>query len=166
MNVKQLCKLALCSAILIVSKEILAFLPNVELVTFFCLMYGLFFSKRENLLITISFCFVQMILYGFGLWTLVYFVIWPGFTIFVCLIKKHITNYMRASMVSSIFGFSFGFLCSIPYFFFSIQTGWAYFLNGIFFDIIHGMGNLILCLILFDPVYKIFSQLSGFKELK
>ena len=158
-SVKQLCLISVCSTILVVSKEMLAFLPNIELVTFLLLMYAIHFDWRISVSIATIFCFLQIVLYGFGIWTPMYFIVWNGWVVLCFLLRKFLKSNQRCAFFSAGFGLIFGFLFAIPYFFVSIHTGWAYFFNGLAFDIIHCLGNYILMSILYDPVHAFFNKL-------
>lgn len=151
-SVKNLCFISVCATILLISKELLAFLPNIELVTFLLLMYALHFPLSISLSIATIFCFLQIVLYGFGIWTPMYFIVWNGWVAICFLFKHFLTTNQRCAFFSAAFGLIFGFLFAIPYFFVSIHTGWAYFLNGLPFDVVHCLGNYILMSVLFDPV--------------
>lgn len=158
-SVKQLCLISVCSAILVISKEVLAFLPNIELVTFLLLMYALHFKWTTSISIATIFCFLQIVLYGFGIWTPMYFIVWNGWVLVCLALKKFLITNQRCAFLSAGFGFIFGFLFSIPFFFVSMQAGWAYFVRGIPFDLVHGLGNYIIMSVLYDPIHAFFAKI-------
>ena len=151
---------ALCAAILVVSKEVLAFLPNVELVSFLIILYALSFSLKGSIFITMVFCMLQMALYGVGLWTPMYFIVWPLLAILSNRFRPILTNYHRCALFSGFFGLIFGFLFSLPYFAVSLQMGWIYFLKGIPFDLVHGIANYIIMALLFDKMNALMKQMQ------
>lgn len=71
MRKSVLCAMLAC--LLVISKEILAFLPNIELVSFFIIIYALFLPWRMMLMIVFLFSTLQMLLYGIGMWTPMYY---------------------------------------------------------------------------------------------
>lgn len=160
-KVQRLCFSCICAAILVISKEFLAFLPNVELVTFLLIMYTIHFTLTSSLLICIVFCFVQIILYGIGMWTLPYFIVWPLFVLLTYSIKTKLISDHLCALYSAILGFVFGFLMSIPYFMISIKTGWIYYLKGLPYDFIHLFSNYIIMLLLYDSIKKVFVYLEN-----
>ena len=151
---------AMCAALVVVSNELLAFLPNVELVTFLLMMYSLYFDLKGSIMIAVLFCFIQTLLYGVGIWTLMYFIVWPLLVFVTSCLKKQLNNYHRCALFSGMFGLCFGFLFSIPYFLISLKMGWIYFLKGIPFDLIHGIANYIIMIFLYEKMSKIFFQLK------
>ena len=74
------------ACLLVISKEILAFLPNIELVSFFIIIYALFLPWRMMLMIVFLFSTLQMLLYGIGMWTPMYYIVFSGLALLtICL---------------------------------------------------------------------------------
>ena len=64
-------------------------------------------------------------------------------------------------MVSGIFGLVFGLLCAIPYIFTSgIYGAFAYWVAGIPFDLIHGIANFVIMLVLHQPMKIVMAKMS------
>ena len=74
-SIYKMCRIAIMAAILVAVKEVLAWLPNGELVTSIVCVGTLVFGW-EMLISTIIFSLIEIMLYGFGMWTVVYFYIW------------------------------------------------------------------------------------------
>lgn len=157
---KEWVLIALLASILTISKEILAFLPNIELVSFLLIVYTLNFPTKMVYMIAIIFCFIQIVLYGIGLWTPMYFILWPLLVLLTKLFKNHLKTESQLAIFSALFGFSFGFMTSIPYFMIDLNMGWAGFLRGIPFDLIHCIGNYLVMLVLYQPTIKVMKQLT------
>lgn len=156
---KDLTLIALLASILVISKEILAFLPNIELVTLLLVIYTKLLDVKKVYLITLVFCLVQMIIYGIGLWTPMYFIVWPGLVWVNHHFTKQLSGEQTIAISNAIFGLCFGFLFSIPYFIIDFKFGWAGFLRGIPFDLIHGIGNYLMVLLLYEPILKVLGKL-------
>lgn len=156
---KQWVLIAMLASILVISKEILAFLPNMELVTFLLIVYTYTLPISMVYWITIIFCFIQIILYGIGLWTPMYFILWPLLVFVTNLLKNTLTNETRLAIYSGIFGLCFGFMTSIPYFLINFNYGWAGFLRGIPYDLIHCISNYLIILVLYKPTLTIMQRL-------
>lgn len=157
---KEWVLIALLASILTISKEILAFLPNVELVSFLLILYTLTFKVKQVYRISIIFCFIQIVLYGIGLWTPIYFIIWPLLVFITHLLKDYLVNESRLAILSALFGLTFGFFNSIPYFIIDFSFGWAGFIRGIPFDLIHCISNYLAMLVLYQPTKKVMKRLS------
>jgi len=159
LNTKELVTLALLSALLFVLQVALAFIPNIELVSILIMIYTLIYGKK-TLYIIYTFALLQGLIYGFGIWWLMYLYVWTILFFVVSFLKKNQSVILWA-IVAAIFGFTFGFLCSIPYFIMGgIGAGLAWWSTGISFDLIHGFGNFFIVLVLFKPLYSVIFALS------
>lgn len=152
-------------AVIEVCKAALSFLPNIELTSFLVIMFTIYFG-RKILFVIPGFILIEGALYGFGLWWLMYAYIWPLLALLAYMFRKNKSALIWAS-ISGIFGLSFGFLCSFPYFFIGLSAGGLRngFINmftwwgaGIPWDIVHGIGNFVLMLILYKPFVKIMKR--------
>ncbi len=153
MKAKDLVLLSLLTAILFVGQVALAFLPNIEVVSLLIIVYTLVFRKKVFYVIY-AFALLEGIVYGFGLWWVMYLYVWTILAL-VILLFKHNNSLIIWVIISGGFGLLFGTLCSIPYF---IIGGWglgfSYWIQGLPFDILHGLGNMVVTLLLFNPCYK------------
>lgn len=134
---------ALFAAILIVSKEMLAFLPNVEMVTMLIMAYTAVYRWRALVPIYI-FVVIQAVLYPSVTSTLMYLYVWlvPWALIMLIPRRFHILPVFVA--VGALFGLAFGTLCApVHALFFGI--GWqgmlAWIVTGLPWDVIHAVGN-------------------------
>ena len=149
----------LCAAIVVVSKEVISFIANIELVSFLLIMFGRNFRLAGSIMIAIVFSFLQMLLYGVGIWTYMYFIVWTLLVIVANYTKQLFNTEQKLALFSGSFGLVFGFLFSIPYFVISFNLGVAYFIKGIPFDLVHGIANYIIMLLLFERCDKVVSNL-------
>lgn len=158
MRIKDIALIGMMSAILITIQIALSFLPNVELVSLLIILFTLIYRSKALYIIYI-FVLVEGLIYGFGLWWINYLYVWLVLYIITMLIgKKQSRGTFVWATVSSCFGFSFGALCSIPYFFIGgIRSGFAYWVSGIPFDITHGIFNFIIMVVLFRPLYQLLT---------
>lgn len=153
-NVRDIVICALLSAVLVISKELLAFLPNLELVSFLILVYARHLKLTNSLVIVNVFCLLEIVLYGIGLWTLPYFVAWNFWMAVHYFLRNKVNRAETLAFISGVFGLFFDVFFSFPYFMMSWSSGWAYLIQGMFFSCIHAVGNYLMMLILFDPVNK------------
>ena len=149
--------IALMVAVIEVSKAVLANIPNVELTSFWIILFTLYFGSRMFYVIPV-FILIEGAIYGFGLWWVMYLYAWPLLAIVVLWLRKMKTAW-EWSMVSGIFGLGFGFLCAIPYIFISgIPGAFAWWVQGIPFDLIHGVANFVIMLVLYHPIQFVMAK--------
>ena len=149
--------MALAVAIIEVSKVALAQIPNVELTSFWVIMFTLYFGPRIFYVIPV-FILIEGVMYGFGLWWIMYLYAWPLLAIVVLLLKR-MNSAWDWSFVSGLFGLLFGFLCAIPYIFTSGFAGAvAWWIAGIPWDLVHGIANFAIMLVLYKPMKYVMSK--------
>lgn len=159
MNTKKLVVSAMLTAILFAGQVGMQFLPNIEIVTLLIILYTRTFKKWVFAIIY-AFVMLEGLFYGFGIWWVSYLYIWSIFALIALLIKSD--SVILWSMISGIFGLCFGFLCAVPYFIAGgMGAGLAYWGAGLYFDLLHCGGNVLLCAVLYRPLYRVLSLLAA-----
>ena len=152
--------IGLMVAVIEVCKVALAQIPNVELTSFWIIMFTLYFGKRIFYVIPV-FILIEGAMYGFHLWWVMYLYAWPLLAIMVLLLRNMKTAW-DWSMLSGAFGILFGLLCAIPYVFAGgIYAGFAWWVRGIPFDLIHGIANFIIMFVLYHPIKRIMNKITN-----
>ena len=158
-SIKELIFYALLAALMFALQVALAPLPNIEMVSLLVLLSARSFGAKSLFSVYI-FVLLEGLMYGFGIWWIMYLYIWPVLTIVSILLRK-IDSILMWSLISAAYGLSFGTLCSIPYFITGgLGAGIAYWISGIPFDLMHCIANFFICLILFKPLDKLMSKLA------
>ena len=154
-------------ATLEVAKFALSFLPNVELVTLLIMLYTLYFGRKIVYVIPV-FVLIEGIVWGFGIWWIMYLYVWPLLAFLAYLNRKQESVWFW-SILSAAFGLCFGFLCAIPYFVIGITdkgirgglyAGFTWWVAGIPHDILHCIGNFVVMLVLYVPIRKVMRKLK------
>ena len=86
-GLRELCALALCTALLGAVKKALGAIPNVEGVTFLIILFTLFFGWK-TVFPVIIYIFEEGLYWGFGFWFPFYCIVWPLLVVLVLLFKK------------------------------------------------------------------------------
>ena len=139
----------------------MASLPNIELVSFLIILTTRKFGIKALWSVYI-FVFLEAITYGFEIWVICYLYVW-AILVFIILLVRKLDSVMLYTLISSIYGFLFGALCSVPYFITGgIGGGVAWIISGIVsgFDIYHGVGNFVLMFLLYRPISKVFEKIK------
>lgn len=159
MKIKDIALIGLLSATLTAGKLALSFIPNVEIVTFLIIIYTLVFGLKRTLFITFIFVTTETLIYGFGTWTLSYYIIWLVLVIITFCMSKVIKSEYGWAIYSGIYGLMFGLLFAIfESMFYGIGYGIAYWIRGIPFDAIHMVSNFILMVILYQPISNLLKK--------
>ena len=144
----------------------MASLPNIELTSFLLILFTLRFG-RLTLYTVPAFILIEGLIYGFGLWWVMYLYAWPLLALFVRAFSRVDSAFFWA-MVSGVFGLLFGLLCAVPYFFVGLLGGsfmqgvtqmFAWWVAGIPFDLVHGVSNFVIMLALYRPVSSLLARM-------
>ena len=154
---RSLAWMGVLTALLFAGQVVMSFLPNLEIVSLLIILYTIFFGKKVFWMIY-GFVFLEGFLYGFGMWWFQYLYLWSILAV-VALFFRSNTSPLFWSILSGFFGLSFGALCALPYL---IAGGpaaaFSYWVSGLGFDLIHCIGNVVLCLVLFKPLYALLQK--------
>ena len=91
-------------------------------------------------------------------WWINYLYVWSIQALITLLFRKNDSVWFW-SILSGIYGITFGALCTIPYFAIGgISGAFAYWTSGLLFDIIHCISNFIVCLVLFKPIRYVLEK--------
>lgn len=154
----ELLILVLMGVLMYVSQVIMAPLTNIELVSFLIIIVARRFGFKSLISVYI-FAFLEIMTYGFHIWSINYLYVWAILVLIVLPFRK-INNVIFYTAISGIFGITFGTLCSIPYFITGgFSMGVAYIISGFSFDIPHCIGNVVLTAILYFPITKAFNYI-------
>jgi len=167
---------AMRGALLLVSQLVLAGLPNIELVSLLIIVWTRVY--RTGALPGIAvFVVLEGVIFGFGIWWVSYLYIWFILWGIVMLIprrrseeplrgKKLLIASLGWAILSGAYGFAFGALTAIPWFFRGgLSTMVAYWVSGIPFDIPHALGNFAAALLLAVPLIELLGKLKKSRNL-
>ncbi len=156
---KDIVLMGLMLASIEVVKSALSFIAGVEMVTLLFILYTLYFREKMVYLL-LCFYLTEGVLYGFGIWWFAYIYIWALLVWLVYVFRKRKSVWFW-SMLSGLFGLSFGLLCSFMSLFTGgIKVAVSWWIAGIPTDILHGISNFVICLVLFKPLDRVFGRVK------
>lgn len=176
LTAKDIALIGMMIAVIEVSKFALAQVPNVELTTFWIIMFTLYLGNRIFYVIP-AFILIEGAIFGFHLWWIMYLYAWPLLALVTLAMRKKNT-YFGCALLSCFFGLLFGLLCSVPYIFVGafpgeygaggilngLRAAFTWWVAGIPFDLIHGIANLVIMLVLYYPVSKAMQMAAKIVE--
>ena len=159
LKIRDITLMGMMVAVIEVSKQALAFVPNVELTSFWVIMFSLYFGNKIFFVIPV-FILIEGAIYGVQLWWIMYLYAWPLLAILARLFRK-MESALSWAVLSGAFGLSFGALCAIPYIILSGPQGaLAWWVAGIPWDIVHCIGNFVIMLVLYHPMTRVMKMLK------
>ena len=152
-NIRQLTILGLLTAILFLGQVFLAILPNIEVVSLLIILFALELPRETPGAITV-FILLQGVLYGFGLWWVMYLYVWYLLALLAWLLRR-MDNAFFWAVFSGLYGLCFGGLCAAVYLFAKTPAfALSWWLSGLSYDALHGVGNFVLMLLLYRPLCR------------
>lgn len=152
-RVRRLVLSALMGALLVVGKQAMSGLPNIEPVSFLIILYTLELPRETPGAITV-FLLLQGVLYGFGLWWAMYLYVWYLLALAAWLLRR-CDHALVWACVSGLYGLCFGGLCAAVYLVAKTPAfALSWWLSGLPYDALHGVGNFIVMLLLYRPVRR------------
>ena len=159
-TVKDIALIGVMVAIIEACKFALSALPNVELTSFWIITFTLMFKKRIFVVIPV-FILIEGLVYGFGLWWFMYLYAWPMLAIITLIFQKNKSVWIW-TVISGIFGLLFGLMCSIVHLVVGgPAAAFSWWVAGIPWDLIHGVSNFIIMLVLFHPITRAMKKISS-----
>ena len=139
------------------AKVAMSFLPNIEPVTLFVMLFAVVFGWKWIYPVYL-YVMMEILFYGISLWNINYLYIWAMLACMAMFLRDMRPSFGWA-MLSGVFGLLFGALCGIVDIFIGgptyAVTKWV---SGIPFDIAHCVGNFVIALLLFKPLRKLLED--------
>lgn len=159
-TIRDIAVLGLLSALLFGAKIAMAPLPNIEPVSLLIIVYVSALGLRALIPVYV-YAMLEILTWGFGYWSACYLYVWAALALAAWLLRR-MESPLGWAALSGAFGLCFGALCSLTYW---VIGGWAFalswWLSGIPFDLLHGVGNFVMALALFKPCRTVLTRLYG-----
>ena len=160
LTVSDMAHIGMMVAIIEVCKVVLMGVPNIELTTFWIIMFSIYFRNKVFWAIPV-FVLIEGAMFGFHIWWIMYLYLWPILAVVTWLMRKNDGAWFWA-MIAALFGLLFGFFGAFPYIVTSgIYGAFAWWIQGIPWDITHAIGNFVLMLILYRPIKNVMKRVNN-----
>ena len=163
-NARELCIFAMLGSVMYISKMVMEALPNIHLLGVLTIVYTLVYRKRALIPIYI-YVMMNGLFAGFNMWWLPYTYIWTILWGVVMLLPRNMPRRIAIplyAVICGIHGFAFGALyapAQALMYGFSFEQTVAWIVAGLPFDLIHGVSNMAIGLIIV-PLSEILKGLS------
>lgn len=163
MNSKKVTRVAMLASILYIIQFIGSGLLYIELVNFTILLYGVTLKRDESYLAVTIFCLLVMLTRGFGLWTIMYLVVFPQYALIYAALGKKIKSLYLLALLGFVLAFICGTLIDIPYI---IAANLDYkgliirLLLGFQVSIVNALVTFVATLFLLNPLKKLLLKLN------
>ena len=155
---RDLLALSMLAALMFCAKFALQNIPNVHLGAVLLIVATLRFGIK-TLYMVFVYIMLEGLFFGFSIWWVPYIYIWAILVLAVLPQRKH-KSWLMLSVTGALHGYLFGAMCAIVTAVIGgLKAGFAFWVSGIPYDLIHGTSNLILCLVLLRPLDKLAQKL-------
>ncbi len=161
-------RLAFLAAMLTAFKLALSFVPNVEVVTLLITVYASALGIAYALPAVLVFCTVEIALYGVGSWVLLYYVYWTLLAVVSSALLKGKRTWL-AILIGIMGSILFGVLsacCDTLFCVVSLAPSRlgdyfaAYYIRGLYFDVVHTLSNAIILALLYAPLTAVLKRVA------
>ena len=161
--VESIVLIAVLTAIATVGRLILMSIPAVNMASFIIIMVGVVFGKEEGFIVGALTAFVSGLFMGMGYWVLFQMLAWGLMGASAGFLASKFENVGFRIVFGLIWGFLYGWITDISAIFYSgtaleITPIIALYINGIGYDLTHGVTNAVLLVVLYDWFKKMFTR--------
>lgn len=161
--VESIVLIAVLTAIAVVGRIILMSIPAVNLASFIIIMVGVVFGKEEGFLVGALTAFVSGLFMGMGYWVLFQMLAWGLMGASAGFLASRFDSVGFRIVFGLLWGFFYGWITDISAIFYSgtaleITPIIALYLNGVSYDLTHGVTNAVLLVVLYDWFKKMFTR--------
>ena len=149
------------------AKMVMMGLPNIEPTSLMVMLFGVCFGKKAADPVYV-YVLLEILINGMNLWSINYLYVWIILA-WAAWMLREMTHPLGWAVLSGGFGLLFGLLCAIPYLFIGLPgggsagglaTAFTWWIAGIPWDIVHGVANFLLMLVLYHPVRKVMQKVE------
>ena len=102
---------------------------------------------------------LEILLGGINLWNVNYLYVWLLLFLGAYAMRKWKDPFWF-TLLSSLFGLAFGLLCSPVYMCIDgFSYGIRWWMTGLYYDVLHGVGNFVIAWFLFGPLRELLTKL-------
>lgn len=152
-TIKNIVLVGILSATLTVAKLALFFVANVEIVTLLIMVYATVFGRKTALFSALVFSTVEVLLFGFNTWVVLYFIYWPLLALVAgtilkkprvwCAVLLAIVLTIVFDVLDSLITTIFAALGGVPTYQL-VRIFVSYYIRGIWFYVVHLVSNAVV----------------------
>ena len=145
----EICIFAMLSAMMFASKIALEWAPNIHMLGMFTMVFTVVY-RWKALIPIYGYAVLLFLFYGFAPWCIIHLYVWTVLWGVTMLIPRRLPTAVRAVIyptVCGLHGLLYGTLCAltqVPIYYnsFALAKLLTYIASGLYFDVIHAIGNV------------------------
>lgn len=133
-----------------------SFILYLECITFTIVVFAMVFQTKQAVLASIVFAFLNFVTQGITLWTGMYLLIYPTYSLLIGLSKNFLQKHFFVLVfICGFFSFLTGQILQLPFLLFSSKVTMLYILLGLKTSLIQMAIAGTTCFFCYKPVYKV-----------
>ena len=167
-SVNRIAIIGILTALNVASRVYLTFLPNIQPATSIIILSVITFGFMFAIMLVISTVLVSGLVFGLGITAVMQILAWSAIVMFSVVISRHFSRYRLPTLTVWAFlcGYIYGFIVSLDKLLISPTFFIVYYANGLVFDTLHAIGNLIFFPLCYTVLLPIFRRYTGRKDIK
>ncbi|MEG0076692.1 cytochrome B [Anaerorhabdus sp.] len=162
MDVRTLTKIAIMASIQSVVFTIFSQILYLEGITFTVCLFACAFKRNEAIFASLIFGMVNMLIQGINIWTMMYVVIYPTYSLIVSVLKPILLKRLGFMVfICGLLSFATGQLLDLPFILLSKEVTLFYIILGLKTSLIQGCLSAFMCLLIFEPCLKVLNKIQG-----
>lgn len=155
----EIALIGILSAICVVSRLTLQFLPNIKPVTSIIIIVSIFMGAKYGISIAVIQTLISGMILGLGTYIPFQILAWALIAVIASILSPISKNIYIVSIISTISGYLFGIIVSLERLIYTNLEGTiVYYISGLYFDTLHAIGNLAFCLVIYTPLTKVIKR--------
>ena len=160
-KIKDITLCAICTSILVVQEQILAFLPNIQLTLFLMVV----FSRKLGLIRTIVIITCYTLIDGLigGPFNIIYITFmligWLIIPILLCTVFKKVQSPLYLALLGVMFAFTYSWINIIPNLILTSATIISYLIADYPFELLLAASSFLSILWLYTPIERVFKKI-------
>ena len=157
LSIREVVLFGVLGALTFALQVAMAGLPNIEPVSLLVMLFAVTFGWK-SLYPVYVFVVMEIFFYGFSTWNIYYFYVWTILAV-AAIAMRNMEGAFGWAILSAVFGLAFGALC-LPMHMILMGTagGFGWWVSGIPMDLLHGIGNFVMTLVLFEPLRRVMER--------
>lgn len=158
-SVREIALFGVLGSLTFAAKLVMSGLPNIEPVSLMVMLFAVTFGKKAIYPIYV-YVAMEILVYGINLWNIYYLYVWLVLAV-AAYLMRHNQEPLVWAILSAVFGLAFGALCGITDIFVlgGVAPAVAKWTSGVLFDVVHGVSNFAISLLLFRPMRQLMEKL-------
>lgn len=160
-KVKDICLMALFTALLVGLEEAMVFLPNIQLTVFLIILYAKFFGFYKSSIMVCVYLLIDALIMGAinPIYTSFQLVGWLLIPILMNTIFKRVDNNVALAFIAILFALLYSWIMIIPSCIIMKMNFLEYLMADTVFELLLALSSFLSTLLLYDPMKKLLNRL-------